>query len=77
MANHLFQVGDDVELLPRLVSPREAQGRYTVTRLLPNDSPDREYRVRQGPSGHERGVRESELRQGPTSVLGRNLPPPS
>ena len=71
MASHLFRIGDDVELMPSLYSPREAQGRYTVTRLLPNDSPDREYRVRQGQGGHERVVRESELRQGPGSALRR------
>ncbi|UPG72765.1 hypothetical protein MVG78_00750 [Roseomonas gilardii subsp. gilardii] len=75
MANHRFQIGDEVELVPHLFNPHEARGRYTITRLLPNDSPDREYRVRQGQDGQERVVRESEMRLSATSVLGRNTMP--
>ncbi|MFC0408253.1 hypothetical protein [Roseomonas elaeocarpi] len=72
MASHSFQIGDQVELVPNLFSARGAEGHYTVTRLLPNDSPDREYRVRLGHDGQERVVRESEMRLSTTSVLGRN-----
>ena len=75
MASHRFQIGDEVDIMPGQFTPREAQGRYTVTRLLPNDSPDREYRVRQGRSGQERVVRESEVRRSPAGILGLNLEP--
>ena len=72
MAHHRFQIGDEVELMPGLLTPGKALGRYTVTRLLPNASPDREYRVRQGPGGQERVVRESEVRPSSPNVLGPN-----
>ena len=72
MASHSYHIGDQVELVPNMFSPRDAQGHYTVTRLLPNDSPDREYRVRLGHDGQERVVRESEMRLSATSALGRN-----
>ena len=42
----------------------------TILRLLPNDAADREYRVRHSHDGHERVVRESQLRRGATSPLG-------
>ena len=68
MAKHRFQIGDDISLLPGPFRPREAQGPYTVTQLLPNDSPDREYRVRHGHDGQERVVRESEVRPTPAGL---------
>ena len=45
-------------------------GIYTVVRLLPNDSTDREYRIKNIRDGHERVVRESQIRRGPASPLG-------
>ncbi|MBP0493635.1 hypothetical protein [Roseomonas indoligenes] len=71
---HRFRIGEDVELIPRHFSPREAHGRYTITRLLPNDSMDREYRVKSGHDGHERVVRESEMRASATTLASRTWP---
>jgi len=74
MALHRFQIGDAIELVPQHFTPRDANGSYTVTRLLPNDSPDREYRVKSGRDGHERVVRESEMRASPSTLLSRTFP---
>ncbi|WP_338661968.1 hypothetical protein VQH23_17265 [Pararoseomonas sp. SCSIO 73927] len=71
---HRFRIGEDVELIPRRFSPREASGRYTILRLLPNDSTDREYRVKSGQDGHERVVRESEMRASASTLASRTWP---
>jgi hypothetical protein len=47
-----------------------------VVRLLPNDAADREYRIKNDRDGHERVVRESQMRLGSLAVLGKNLPLP-
>ena len=70
MAQHSFLVGQTVELVPGRLDGNIPRGAYTVQRLLPNDGPDREYRVRNTRDGHERVVRESQLRSGPTSSFG-------
>ena len=64
MSSHRYQVGTTVELLPRTFGPRDAKGTYTVIRLLPNDSTDREYRIQHVENGQERVARESEIRAG-------------
>ena len=65
MPHHSFAVGQKLEFDPGKFDGTAARGTYTVVCLLPNDGSDREYRVRSARDGHERVVRESELRRGP------------
>jgi hypothetical protein len=65
MPLHSFAVGQMLEFDPGKFDGTAARGSYAVVRLLPNDGSDREYRVRSARDGHERVVRESQLRRGP------------
>ena len=65
MPHHSIAVGQMLEFDPGKFDGTNARGTYTVVRLLPNDGSDREYRVRSARDGHERVVRESQLRRGP------------
>jgi hypothetical protein len=69
MPPHGFAIGQSVELTPGRLDGNVPRGTYTILRLLPNDASDREYRVRNARDGHERVVRESQLRPGPKSVF--------
>jgi hypothetical protein len=69
MPPHGFAIGQSVELSPGRFDGNVPRGTYTILRLLPNDASDREYRVRNARDGHERVVRESQLRPGPKSVF--------
>ncbi len=69
MQPHGFSVGQSVELFPGRYDGNVPRGAYTVLRLLPNDGSDREYRVRHQRDGHERVVRESQLRPGQASFF--------
>lgn len=69
MPPHGFAIGQSVELTPGRLDGNVPRGTYTILRLLPNDALDREYRVRNARDGHERVVRESQLRAGPKSVF--------
>lgn len=69
MPPHGFAIGQSVELSPGRLDGNVPRGTYTILRLLPNDASDREYRVRNARDGHERVVRESQLRPGPKSVF--------
>jgi len=69
MPPHGFAIGQSVELTPGRLDGNVPRGTYTILRLLPNDALDREYRVRNARDGHERVVRESQLRPGPKSVF--------
>jgi len=64
MPPHSFAVGQSVEFVPVRFEGNAPRGFYTVVRLLPNDGQDREYRVKSKHDGHERVVRESQLRTG-------------
>jgi hypothetical protein len=70
MRPHGFSVGQNVELLAGRHDGNVPRGAYTILRLLPNDGADREYRVRNQRDGHERVVRESQLRPGPALPFG-------
>ena len=70
MPPHNFTIGQRVELVPSRMDGNVPRGLYTVERLLPNDSADREYRVKSVQDGHERVLRESQLREGPPRVFG-------
>jgi hypothetical protein len=70
MRPHGFSVGQSVEFLPGKSDGNVPRGAYTILRLLPNDAADREYRVRNAADGHERVMRESQLRPRPASPFG-------
>ena len=70
MAFHRFAVGQSIELVPVRFYATATRGAYTVVRLHPNDASDREYRVKNARDGHERVVRESQIRLGPFAALG-------
>jgi hypothetical protein len=62
MAQHIFAVGQSIEFVPGRFDGSAPAGTYVVVRQLPNDSNDREYRVKHARDGHERIVRESQMR---------------
>ena len=70
MALHRFAVGQSIEFVPDRFYATATRGAYTVVRLHPNDASDREYRVKNIRDGHERVVRESQIRLGPFAALG-------
>lgn len=63
MPPHRFAVGQTFEFIPGRHAGAAPGGTYTVVRLMPNEAPDREYRVRCAGDGHERVVRESQMRR--------------
>ena len=60
MPSHKFGV-NDVVLLKPAVSQNIAGGTYQVTRLLPENRGEFEYRIKNLEEPHERVARESEL----------------
>jgi hypothetical protein len=63
MAPHRFAVGERVEFSPGRLDGNVPRGVYTVTRLLPSETLDLQYRVKNLRDSHERVVRESQLRK--------------
>lgn len=70
MPPHGYAIGQAVELVPGRYDGNVPRGTYTVLRQLPNDSTDREYRVRSVHDGHERVIRESQMRPGKQIPMG-------
>ena len=64
MPQHRYPVGERVEFMPGRFDGNVPRGPYTVTRQLPSDTPDMQYRVKHLRDSHERVVRESQLRKG-------------
>ncbi len=62
MPPHRFAVGQNVEFIPTRYDTNIPRGIYVITRLLPGDDFDREYRVRNARDGHERIMKETQLR---------------
>jgi hypothetical protein len=62
MARHSFAVGQSIEFVPGRFDGSAPAGTYVVVRQLPNESNDREYRGKNSRDGHERIVRESQMR---------------
>ena len=69
MAVQKFIVGQKVEFLPGSLDGNVPRGTYTVTRALPEEQGNRNYRVKHVRDGHERVVRESQLGLGQPSLL--------
>jgi hypothetical protein len=64
MSTYKFQIGQTVFLAPAR-SQNIPGGAYIVTKKLPENNGEFEYRVRSATEPHERVVRESELRGAP------------
>ena len=60
MASHKFHVGDIVNIRP-IVSRNVLGGAYEVTKQLPHNGREFEYRIKSASEEHERVAGESEL----------------
>jgi hypothetical protein len=63
MSLHRFAVGERVEFSPGRFDGNVPRGLYTITRQLPSETPDMQYRVKSVRDSHERVVRQSQLRK--------------
>lgn len=61
MALHKYKVGQTVQYLPSRWSMRSSQGDFRVTRLLPAERGENQYRVKCTSEPFERMVSENEL----------------
>jgi hypothetical protein len=66
MAHHKFKVGQTVNLIANRLERHVPSGAYTIQRLLPIEGPELMYRVKHIGDGHERVVKEAQLRPGKT-----------
>ena len=60
MPSHKFHVGESVTLMPA-ISRNVPGGVYEVTKQLPHDGREFEYRIKSANEEHERVAREGEL----------------
>jgi hypothetical protein len=60
MPSHKFQVGETVYVM-RAVSRNAPDGAYEVTKQLPHNGQEFEYRIKSASEDHERVMPESEL----------------
>jgi hypothetical protein len=65
---HKFQVGQSVELIPRVLR-QAAKGSYEIIRLVPENENDPQYCLKSTAERHQRVVPESELE--PSTESGR------
>jgi hypothetical protein len=63
MTPHKFAIGEKVEFSPGRFEGNVPRGSYTIARLLPSETADHQYRVKNLRDSHERVVRESQLRR--------------
>ena len=61
MGEHKFRVGQPVNYTSGAFDRGGASGVYTVTRLLPPEGGDHQYRIKSANELHERVVKESQL----------------
>lgn len=61
MRKHKYKIGQVVSFSPGLLGGAAPAGRYEITRLLPSETADWQYRVKSVTDGHERVVRESQI----------------
>lgn len=61
MRSHKFKIGQTVVFTPNMSHVSTARGSYEIVRLLPSETADCQYRVKNSRDGHERVVRESDL----------------
>jgi hypothetical protein len=60
MPSHKFHVGESVTVMPA-ISRNVSGGVYEVTKQLPHNGREFEYRIKSASEAHERVARESEL----------------
>jgi hypothetical protein len=63
MPSHKFHVGESVTVMPA-ISRNVPGGVYEVTKQLPHNGREFEYRIKSANEAHERVARESELTKG-------------
>lgn len=61
MAQHRYKAGQVVEFLPRSRDGNIPRGPYRITRLLPGEGGNVQYRVQHAADGHERVVMETQI----------------
>lgn len=61
MLVHKFKVGQRLVFSPGRLDYHQVSGLYEVTRLLPAEGAEFQYRIKASGSGQERVVRESQL----------------
>lgn len=62
LIGHKFKLGETLVFLPSAFEAATRKGNYRVVRLLPAEGSDPQYLVKSETDGHERVVRESQLR---------------
>lgn len=63
MAQHKFKIGQPVDFMPDKLQTSAPSGEYKITRLLPAEGRDRNYRIKNSAEPFERTARESQLTQ--------------
>lgn len=63
MAPHAFAVGQRVIFTPGRDDANVPRGAYVITRLMPLEGVEQQYRVKSASDAHERVARESQLRR--------------
>lgn len=61
MSEHKFSIGQSVRFIGNAVNRLGSRDGYVVTRLLPPEGPEFEYRIKSSTEPHERVARESQL----------------
>jgi hypothetical protein len=61
VSNHKFKIGQSVNYTSGLFGAGSASGVYKITRLLPPEGDDFQYKIKSAAEPHERVVRESQL----------------
>ena len=63
MTGHKFKIGQSVRVAPSGKDgyPPVVLGEFSVTRLLPPDGSDNQYRIKSTDDGHERVIKENRL----------------
>ena len=61
MNNHKFKVGQTVNYAPRFIGTVSANAIFKITRLLPAEDDELQYRIRSASEPYERVAKESQL----------------
>lgn len=61
MSSHKFTIGQPVRFIGNAVNRLGSREGYVITRLLPPEGPEFEYRIKSATEPHERVARESQL----------------
>ena len=61
MSNHKFRIGQSVNYTSGLFGAGSAGGVYKITRLLPPEGNDFQYKIKSAAEPHERVAKESQL----------------